>query len=83
MNWVMSSPIERRVLTVIWGLSRLNGLMILMRQSALVICHLGLPTEDKDEAAFRDFETWYKAERGQPFLKAYERYTPPTPVVEF
>ena len=34
-------------------------------------------------AAFRDFETWYEAERGQPFLKAYERYTPPTPVVEF
>ena len=34
-------------------------------------------------AAFRAFESWYETERGQPFLKAYERYTPPTPVVEF
>lgn len=33
--------------------------------------------------AFRAFENWYEAERGQPFLKAYERYVPPTPLVEF
>ena len=33
--------------------------------------------------AFRAFEAWYETERGQPFLKAYERYVPPTPVVEF
>jgi len=34
-------------------------------------------------AAFRAFETWYEQERGQPFLQVYERYMPPTPVVEF
>lgn len=34
-------------------------------------------------AAFRAFETWYEQERGQPFLQVYERYIPPTPVVEF
>lgn len=34
-------------------------------------------------AAFRAFETWYEQERGQPFLEVYERYMPPTPVVEF
>lgn len=34
-------------------------------------------------AAFRAFEVWYEAERGQPFLQVFERYVPPTPVVEF
>jgi len=34
-------------------------------------------------AAFRAFEAWYEAERGQPFLLVFERYTPPTPLVEF
>lgn len=34
-------------------------------------------------AAFRAFEAWYEAERGQPFLQVFERYVPPTPVVEF
>ncbi|SJZ92885.1 hypothetical protein SAMN02745126_02918 [Enhydrobacter aerosaccus] len=34
-------------------------------------------------AAFREFEAWYEAERGQPFLQVFERYVPPTPVVEF
>lgn len=34
-------------------------------------------------AAFRAFEAWYEAERGQPFLLVFERYMPPTPVVEF
>ena len=40
------------------------------------------PAVDPMEA-FRAFESWYESARGQPFLKAYERYTPPTPVVEF
>ncbi|MCX7366366.1 MAG: hypothetical protein NTV97_31755 [Alphaproteobacteria bacterium] len=34
-------------------------------------------------AAFRAFEAWYEAERGQPFLMVFERYAPPTPLVEF
>ena len=34
-------------------------------------------------AAFRAFEAWYESERGQPFLQVFERYMPPTPVVEF
>ena len=34
-------------------------------------------------AAFRAFEAWYEAERGEPFLQVYERYMPATPVVEF
>lgn len=34
-------------------------------------------------AAFRAFEAWYEAEHGQPFLQAFERYVPATPVVEF
>ena len=34
-------------------------------------------------AAFRAFEVWYEADRGQPFLQVFERYMPPTPVVEF
>lgn len=34
-------------------------------------------------AAFRAFEAWYEAERGQPFLQVFERYVSPTPVVEF
>ncbi len=34
-------------------------------------------------AAFRAFEAWYEAERGAPFLQVYDRYVPPTPVVEF
>lgn len=34
-------------------------------------------------AAFRAFEAWYEAERGEPFLQVYERYVPPTPLVEF
>ena len=34
-------------------------------------------------AAFRAFEAWYEAERGQPFLQVFDRYVPPTPVVEF
>jgi len=33
--------------------------------------------------AFRAFEAWYEAERGQPFLQVFERYVPPTPLVEF
>jgi hypothetical protein len=40
------------------------------------------PLTDPIEA-FRAFEAWYERERGQPFLKVYERYMPPTPVVEF
>ena len=40
------------------------------------------PVADPIEA-FRAFEAWYERERGQPFLKVYERYVPPTPVVEF
>ena len=34
-------------------------------------------------AAFRDFEAWYEQERGEPFLQVFERYVPPTPLVEF
>jgi hypothetical protein len=34
-------------------------------------------------AAFRAFEAWYEAERGEPFLEVFDRYVPPTPVVEF
>jgi len=34
-------------------------------------------------AAFRAFEAWYEVERGHPFLQVFERYMPPTPVVEF
>lgn len=34
-------------------------------------------------AAFRGFEEWFEADRGQPFLQVFERYVPPTPVVEF
>lgn len=34
-------------------------------------------------AAFRAFEAWYESERGQPFLQVFERYVPPTPLVEF
>jgi hypothetical protein len=34
-------------------------------------------------AAFLAFEAWYEAERGQPFLQVFERYAPPTPLVEF
>jgi hypothetical protein len=33
--------------------------------------------------AFRAFEAWYEAERGAPFLQVFERYVPPTPLVEF
>jgi hypothetical protein len=43
---------------------------------------LPAPAADPIEA-FRAFEAWYERERGQPFLKVYERYVPPTPVVEF
>lgn len=34
-------------------------------------------------AAFRAFEAWYEAERGQPFLQVFERPMPATPLVEF
>ncbi len=34
-------------------------------------------------AAFRAFEDWYARDRGQPFLQVFDRYTPPTPLVEF
>lgn len=34
-------------------------------------------------AAFRAFEAWYESERGEAFLQVFERYMPPTPVVEF
>ena len=34
-------------------------------------------------AAFAAFEAWFEADRGQPFLEVFERYVPPTPVVEF
>ncbi len=34
-------------------------------------------------AAFRAFEAWYESERGEPFLQVFERYMPPTPLVEF
>ena len=33
--------------------------------------------------AFRAFEAWYEAERGAPFLQVFDRYVPPTPLVEF
>lgn len=33
--------------------------------------------------AFRDFEAWFERDRGRPFLQVFERYMPPTPVVEF
>jgi hypothetical protein len=32
---------------------------------------------------FRAFEAWYEADRGHPFLQTFERYVPPTPLVEF
>jgi hypothetical protein len=32
---------------------------------------------------FRAFEAWYETDRGHPFLQAFERYVPPTPLVEF
>jgi hypothetical protein len=52
------------------------------------------PPADDDEAAepspvvdplmaFRAFEAWYEAERGEAFLQVFERYVPPTPLVEF
>jgi hypothetical protein len=51
------------------------------------------PVEDRGQAApapvvdpiaaFRTFEAWYESERGQPFLMVFERYVPPTPLVEF
>lgn len=41
------------------------------------------PTLVDPLAAFRSFEAWYEAERGQPFLLVFERYVPPTPLVEF
>jgi len=34
-------------------------------------------------AAFRAFEAWYEAERGEFFMQVFERYMPPTPLVEF
>jgi hypothetical protein len=34
-------------------------------------------------AAFLAFEEWFEADRGQPFLQVFERYAPPTPLVEF
>ncbi len=34
-------------------------------------------------AAFRAFEAWYETERGEPFLQVFDRYVPPTPLVEF
>lgn len=42
-----------------------------------------LPAHAEPLAAFRAFEAWYEAERGQPFLQVFERYVPPTPLVEF
>jgi hypothetical protein len=43
-----------------------------------------LPPPPADPLAmFRGFEAWYEAERGRPFLQEFERYVPPTPVVEF
>jgi hypothetical protein len=33
--------------------------------------------------AFRAFEARYEADRGHPFLQTFERYVPPTPLVEF
>ncbi len=43
-----------------------------------------VPTAAVDPiAAFRAFEAWYESERGQPFLQVFERYVPPTPLVEF
>jgi hypothetical protein len=51
------------------------------------------PVDDRGQAApapvvdpitaFRAFEAWYESERGQPFLMVFERYVPPTPLVEF
>ncbi len=42
------------------------------------------PTAPADPiAAFRAFESWYENERGEPFLQVFERWTPPTPLVEF
>jgi hypothetical protein len=41
------------------------------------------PTIADPLSAFRAFEAWYEAEHGQPFLQAFERYVPATPVVEF
>jgi hypothetical protein len=34
-------------------------------------------------AAFLAFEAWYEKERGRPFLMVFERYMPPTPLVDF
>jgi hypothetical protein len=42
-----------------------------------------LPPVSDPIAAFRAFEAWYEAERGEAFLQVFERYMPPTPVVEF
>jgi|GEM_PF-563717 len=41
------------------------------------------PTLTDPIAAFRAFEAWYEAERGEAFLQVYERFMPATPVVEF
>lgn len=42
-----------------------------------------LPVIADPIAAFRAFEAWYEAERGEPFLQVFDRDAPPTPVVEF
>ena len=64
-------------------------------ESLHAACHPAPPADDASTApvdppavsdpiaAFRAFEAWYEAERGQPFLQVFERYMPPTPVVEF
>jgi hypothetical protein len=53
--------------------------------------HAHPPAADGGDAApaldplmeFRAFEAWYEADRGHPFLQTFERYVPPTPLVEF
>lgn len=53
--------------------------------------HPAPPSENGDRAAplpdpiaaFRAFEAWYEKERGEAFLQVFERWTPPTPLVEF
>ena len=53
-------------------------------------CHAGDADEPATNAAsfdvleaFRAFEAWFEADRGQPFLQVFERYVPATPLVEF
>ena len=76
-------PLERADVLNVFPRAALDRWVLSGLITPAVLAHAEAPPIVDPIMAFRAFEAWYEAERGAPFLQVFERYVPPTPLVEF